>query len=82
MRQREDGDVWCAVRETRGESWWLIVFTFTVSKLADKQDLLNNSWYSEGSTKGLRDDVEVFKAVSLLHPLDVFIQPVFKRQFI
>ena len=35
-----------------------------------------------GKHKRLRDDVEVFEAVSLLHPLDVFIQSVFASQFI
>ena len=32
--------------------------------------------------KGLRNNVEVFKAVSLLHSLDVFVQAIFARQFI
>lgn len=35
-----------------------------------------------GKHKGLRNNVEVFEAVSLLHPLDVLIQTVFARQFI
>lgn len=35
-----------------------------------------------GKHKGLRNDMEVFEAVSLLHSLDVFIETVFSRQFI
>ena len=35
-----------------------------------------------GEHEGLRDDVEVFEAVHLLHPLDVFVQPVFAGQFV
>lgn len=39
-------------------------------------------WVLGGKNKSLRDDVEVFEAVGLLHPLDVFIQAVFARQFV
>lgn len=35
-----------------------------------------------GEDKSLRNDVEVFEAVGLLHSLDVFIETVFARQFI
>lgn len=32
--------------------------------------------------KGLGYDVEVFKAVGLLHPLDVFVEPVFPCELV
>lgn len=35
-----------------------------------------------GKHKGLGNNVEVFEAISLLHPLDVFIETVFSGQFI
>lgn len=35
-----------------------------------------------GKHKGLRNNMEVFEAMSLLHPLDIFIETVFARQFI
>lgn len=35
-----------------------------------------------GEHKSLGDDVKVFDAVHLLHPLDVFVQAILPRQFV